>query len=92
LRDTVAVLTHHFWEVLVPYSIRSAADLGAAIQDARREAGLTQLELAEGAGVSRAYLAHIERGRSSRLLELLLDLLRVLDLELVVRHRGSARG
>ena len=76
----------------MPYSIRSAADLGAAIQDARRAAGLTQLELAEGAGVSRAYLAHIERGRSSRLLELLLDLLRVLDLELVVRHRGSARG
>lgn len=76
----------------MPYSIRSAADLGAAIQDARREAGLTQLELAEGAGVSRPYLAHIERGRSSRLLELLLDLLRVLDLELVVRHRGSARG
>ena len=76
----------------MPYSIRSAADLGAAIQDARREAGLTQLELAERAGVSRAYLAHIERGRSSRLLELLLDLLRVLDLELVVRHRGPARG
>ncbi|MEX0835475.1 MAG: helix-turn-helix transcriptional regulator [Nitriliruptor sp.] len=71
------------------YSVRSATDLGAAIQDARREAGLTQLELAERAGVSRPYLAHVERGRSSRLLELLLDLLRVLDLELVVRPRSS---
>lgn len=74
------------------YSVRNAADLGAAIQDARREAGLTQLELAERAGVSRTYLAHIERGRSSRLLELLLDLLRVLDLELVVRRRGAHGG
>lgn len=74
------------------HSVRSAADLGAAIQDARREAGLTQLELAERAGVSRPYLAHVERGRSSRLLELLLDLLRVLDLELVVRRRSPRGG
>jgi transcriptional regulator with XRE-family HTH domain len=76
----------------VQHSVRSAADLGAAIQDARREAGLTQLELAERAGVSRPYLAHVERGRSSRLLELLLDLLRVLDLELVVRRRSPRGG
>lgn len=74
------------------HSVRSAADLGAAIQDARRQAGLTQLELAERAGVSRPYLAHVERGRSSRLLELLLDLLRVLDLELVVRRRSPRGG
>lgn len=74
------------------HSVRSAADLGAAIQDARREAGLTQLELAERAGVSRPYLAHVERGRSSRLLELLFDLLRVLDLELVVRRRSPRGG
>ena len=74
------------------YSVRNAADLGAAIQDARRAAGLTQGELAERAGVSRPYLAHVERGRTSRLLELLLDLLRVLDLELVVRRRSSPDG
>jgi HTH-type transcriptional regulator / antitoxin HipB len=76
----------------VQHSIRSATDLGAAIQDARREAGLTQADLAERAGVSRPYLAQVERGRSSRLLELVLDLLRVLDLELIVRRRTSPRG
>jgi len=73
----------------VSYSIRNAADLGAAIQDARHEAGLTQAVLAERAGVSRPYLAQVERGRTSRLLDLVLDLLRVLDLELVVRRRGD---
>ena len=51
------------------YSVRNTADLGAAIQDARRAAGLTQVELAERAGVSRPYLAHVERGRSSRLVD-----------------------
>lgn len=74
------------------YSIRSAADLGAAIREARHEAGLTQADLAARTGVSRPYLAQVERGRSSRLLDLLLDLLRVLDLELAVRPRRSHDG
>lgn len=74
------------------HSVRSAADLGAAIAAARRAAGLTQQELASRAGVSRPYLAQVERGRTSRLLELLLDLLRVADLELVVRRRGRQGG
>lgn len=74
------------------HSIRSATDFGAAIQDARREAWMTQLQLADRSGVSRPYLAQVERGRSSRLLDLLLDLIRVLDLELVVRRRSSPGG
>lgn len=74
------------------YSVRNAADLGAAVQSRRLEAGLTQTDLASRAGVSRSYLSHLESGRSSRLLNLLLDLLRLLDLELVVRRRGSHDG
>jgi HTH-type transcriptional regulator / antitoxin HipB len=72
----------------VSYSVRSAADLGAAIGDARRDAGLTQQELARRVGISRPYLAQVEHGRTSRLLDLLFDLLRVVDLEVVVRRRG----
>jgi transcriptional regulator with XRE-family HTH domain len=73
----------------VEHSVRNAADLGAAIRAARLASAATQLELAEDVGVTRSYLAMIERGRSSRLLDLLLDLLRVLDLELVVRRRAQ---
>lgn len=76
----------------VSYSVRNAADLGAAISDARRDAGLTQQELARRVGISRPYLAQIEHGRTSRLLDLLLDLLRVADLEIVVRRRGRLDG
>lgn len=75
------------------YSVRSAADLGAVIHDTRRETGLTQHELARQVGISRPYLAQIERGRTTRLLDLMLDLLRILDLELVVvRRRGRHDG
>lgn len=74
------------------HSVRSAADLGAAIGDARRDAGLTQQELARRVSISRPYLAQVEHGRTSRLLDLLFDLLRVVDLELVVRRRGAHDG
>lgn len=76
----------------VVHSVRSATDLGAAIGAARRAAGLTQQELADRAGVSRSYLAAVERGRTSRLLDLVFDLLRVAGLEIVVRRRGSVDG
>lgn len=74
------------------YSVRRAADLGAAIGDARRDAGLTQQELARRVGISRPSLAQVEHGRTSRLLDLVFDLLRVVDLEIVVRRRGGHDG
>lgn len=74
------------------YSIRNSRDLGAAIRGARNAAGRTQSDVAERAGISRSYLAQIEGGRSSRLLELVLDLVRLLDLELVARPRATHDG
>lgn len=74
------------------FSVRSARDLGAALRATRRLSSQTQAQVAELAGVSRSYVAEIEGGRSSRLLDLLLDLLRVLDLELIVRRRSEPDG
>jgi HTH-type transcriptional regulator/antitoxin HipB len=58
------------------WTIGSAADFGRAIADIRTRRGLTQEQFAAQAGLSRAYLAQIEAGRSARLLEHLLRLLR----------------
>lgn len=58
------------------WTIGSAADFGRAIADIRARQGLTQEQFAARAGLSRAYLAQIESGRSARLLEHLLRLLR----------------
>ncbi len=58
------------------WTIGSAADFGRAIADIRARRGLTQERFAAQAGLSRVYLAQIESGRSARLLEHLLRLLR----------------
>lgn len=47
-------------------------DLGWAIRDARSAAGLTQHDLAERAGVSRAWLARVEAGHRKAEIELLM--------------------
>ncbi len=58
------------------YTIRSAADLGRTVGELRRDRGLTQAEVAEANGLSRPWLAQLEAGRSSAILEHLLRLLR----------------
>lgn len=70
------------------YQVRSAEDLGRAIGAARQENGATQQELAESLMVDRTYLAKIENGHSSPLLDLVFDVLQELELELEVRRRG----
>jgi transcriptional regulator with XRE-family HTH domain len=43
--------------------MRSTGDLGGAVAQARRDAGLTQAVLAELAGVSRRWLIELEGGK-----------------------------
>ncbi|MCI1915241.1 MAG: helix-turn-helix domain-containing protein [Bifidobacteriaceae bacterium] len=45
--------------------IRTMAQAGQAIREARLEAGLTQEKLAAKAGVSRSWLAQVEAGKPS---------------------------
>jgi transcriptional regulator with XRE-family HTH domain len=64
--------------------IRRAEDLGLAVSEARRAAGLTQVGLAERSGVERTYLAKLEAGMNTLLLDRSLRLLRRLGARLVV--------
>lgn len=57
-------------------------ELGKKVQRARRKAGLTQEELAERTGISRAYMGFIEQGRYSASLEVLEKLARALRVKL----------
>ena len=72
------------------FAVRSAEDLGRAIRRVRRDRGWTQQDLGLRTGADRRYVAKIERGRSSRLLDLVLDLLRVLDLEITLSVHARA--
>jgi transcriptional regulator with XRE-family HTH domain len=64
--------------------IRRPQDLGLALSEARRAAGLTQAQLSNESGIERTYLARLEAGLSTLLLQRLLRLLRRLGARLVV--------
>lgn len=85
------------------WTVGSPEDLGLAVAEVRRSRGMTQAEAAATAGIGRTWLAKLETGRSNRVLEHLLRLLRRMgatvtvtwdDDSTVVTHdaSGGARG
>lgn len=66
--------------------VRTMADIGAVVREAREEAGLTQVELAQRARVSREWLIKLETGRSRAEMPRVLDVLEHLGLGLDVQH------
>lgn len=66
------------------FVVRSPEDLGRALGELRRARGLTQEQTATQAGITRAWLAQLERGRPSRSLSVVLRLIRRLGADLVV--------
>lgn len=59
----------------------SQEEISKALKRARKEARLTQLEVAEKARVSVNYYARIERGEANPSLETLKDLMRILEIK-----------
>ncbi len=57
-------------------------DLGAFIKDHRKKAGLTQLELADLAGVGKTTVFDIEKNKETVRLNSLLAVLRVLNIKI----------
>jgi HTH-type transcriptional regulator/antitoxin HipB len=64
--------------------ILSAKNLPEIVKTTRKKAGLTQLELAELAGVGKTLIFNIENGRINARFENLLQIFRVLNIKLNV--------
>ena len=64
--------------------VRTGSDLGEAIGEIRAARGLTQAELSERVGVSRSWLAKLERGRTTNMTDLLVRILRNAGATIVV--------
>jgi HTH-type transcriptional regulator / antitoxin HipB len=64
-----------------PFRIYTAASIGQAIRHYRKQAGLTQAELAERVGVDRTYLSRLERGQETEQLRRILAMLRQLGVK-----------
>lgn len=61
-----------------PFRLYSATSIGPAIRHYREEAGLTQSELAEMAGINRTYLSNLEQGQETEQLRRVVRLLKLL--------------
>ncbi|HEV8013517.1 MAG TPA: helix-turn-helix transcriptional regulator [Pontimonas sp.] len=62
--------------------IRTPGDVGLALQQARLEKGLTQMQLAELVGEPQSTISQLESGSATIYLKRLLALAKALDLEL----------
>jgi transcriptional regulator with XRE-family HTH domain len=67
------------------YRVRSGADLGRVVRDARAERGFTQQQVIDQLGLSfdRSRLARIEAGEGLRSLDRVLSVLRRLGVEVI---------
>ncbi len=61
-----------------PFRLYTAASVGPAIRHYREEAGLTQEQLADMAGLNRSYLSELEQGRETEQMRRILRLLKLL--------------
>ena len=70
-------------------TINTAADLGKAIRDRRRELGYTQAFLASYAGISASFLSELENGKATVQLDKVMEVLSLLGMDLSVSRRGD---
>lgn len=71
-----------------PTLVASASRIGRYLGAARANAGITQAELADKAGVSRTWLIHFEAGKKRRAqMDTVFKVVRALDCELVIRPK-----
>jgi HTH-type transcriptional regulator/antitoxin HipB len=61
-----------------PFRLYTAASVGPAIRHYREEAGLTQDQLADMAGLNRTYLSDLEQGKETEQMRRILRVLKLL--------------
>ena len=69
--------------------VRNAKSLGAALRNARRAQSLTQENLAKKTNLQQRTISQIENGVEGVRLSTMTDILRALDLELVIQRRSK---
>jgi ribosome-binding protein aMBF1 (putative translation factor) len=69
-----------------PYRLYTAASIGPAIRHYRKQAGLTQAELADQVGLTVTYLSRLENGQETEQLRRIVKLLKQLGVRMTLRH------
>lgn len=71
------------------YNVDSPEELGRRIRAARKAQGLTQVDLAEIAGVGPRFLSELERGKDTVRLGLTIRIARLVGIDLFAIPRSS---
>lgn len=71
------------------FQVRNTRDFASAIRSLRRSKQMTQIALAQKAGVSNKWISDVESGRSSLRFTTVLRLLDALDVDLTLQLRAK---
>ncbi len=69
-----------------PYRLYTAALIGPAIRHFRKQAGLTQVQLANQTGLAVSYLSRLENGQETEQLRRIVKLLKQLGVRMTLGH------
>lgn len=69
-----------------PFRLYTAASVGPAIRRYREEAGLTQAQLADMAGLNRTYLSNLEQGKETEQMRRILRILKQLGVRATLQR------
>jgi transcriptional regulator with XRE-family HTH domain len=69
-----------------PFRIYTASSLGSAIRQYRRQAGLTQAELAARVGIDQSYLSRLEHGQETEQVRRIIAILKQVGVRATLRH------
>lgn len=70
-------------------SVDGPADLGSMVRSARRNARLSQQDLADACGVGRRFISELEAGKPTAQLGLALTVIRSLGLQVIIEQRNA---
>ena len=70
----------------MPFRLYTAASVGPAIRHYREQAGLTQAELADMAGLNRSYLSNLEQGKEPEQMRRILRVLKLLGVRATLQE------
>lgn len=69
-----------------PFRLYTAASIGPAIRHYRKQAGLTQAELADKVGLTVSYLSRLENGQETEQLRRIVALWKQLGVRATLQH------
>lgn len=69
-----------------PFRVYTAPSIGHAIRHYRKQAGLTQAELADLVGITQSYLSRLEQGHETEQVRRILAVLRQLGVRATLQH------